>query len=75
MTIDHALCAGCGRCINVCPKDALVATWGQHDKILDEKTAEYTAAVLHGNIAFSIKNPTGSQSKRTEINDMPSANA
>ena len=27
------------------------------------------------NIAFSIKNPTGSQSKRTEINDMPNVNA
>lgn len=54
MTIDHTLCAGCGRCINVCPKDALVATWGQHDKILDEKTAEYTAAVLHGRPHFHV---------------------
>ena len=54
MTIDHNKCTGCGRCISACPKDALAATWGQHDKILDEKTAEYAAAVLNGRPHFHV---------------------
>ncbi|MDD3886576.1 MAG: DUF362 domain-containing protein [Victivallaceae bacterium] len=54
MAIDHDLCVGCGRCISACPKDALQATWDQHDKILDEKTAEYTAAVLDGKLHFHV---------------------
>ena len=54
MTIDRGRCAGCGSCISVCPKDALQATWDQSDRILDEKTAEYAAAVLHGRPHFHI---------------------
>ncbi len=54
MTINHAKCVGCGRCIPVCPKDALQATWDQNDTILDEKTAEYALAVVHGRPCFHI---------------------
>jgi len=54
MTIDHAKCAGCGSCIAVCPRDALQPNWGQRLKMLDEKTAEYAAAVLVGRPNFHI---------------------
>lgn len=54
MSIDYDKCAGCGSCIAVCPKDALYTTWEQGNKILDEKTAEYAAAVLSGRPQFHI---------------------
>ena len=54
ITVDLDLCAGCGRCLTTCAKDALVSTWGQSDRILDEKTAEYAAAVLAGRPHFHI---------------------
>ncbi len=54
MTIDHSRCVGCGRCISACPKDALQATWDQEDTLLDEKTAEYAYAVVHGRPQFHI---------------------
>ena len=54
MEIDHARCAGCGSCISVCPRDALSPRWGQSNRLLDEKTAEYAAAVLQGRPHFHI---------------------
>lgn len=54
MNMDHNKCVGCGRCISACPKDALQATWDQHDTILDEKTAEYAAAVVNGRPQFHV---------------------
>ena len=54
MQIDHARCAGCGSCISVCPRDALSPRWGQSNRLLDEKTAEYAAAVLQGRPHFHI---------------------
>lgn len=54
MSINHELCVGCGSCIALCPKDALQATWDQQDKILDGKTAEYAAAVIHGRPNFHV---------------------
>jgi uncharacterized Fe-S center protein len=53
--IDHSKCVGCGRCIGVCPKDAVNAAW-DGDKKLNYKIAEYTAIKIHfgepGNLAF-----------------------
>lgn len=54
MTIDHTKCAGCGTCISICPKDAIQTIWGQKNRLLDEKTAEYAAAVLNGRPSFHI---------------------
>ena len=54
MTIDHAKCAGCGSCIAVCPRDALASSWNFGSRLLNEKTAEYAAAVLAGRPHFHI---------------------
>ena len=54
MTVDHEKCSGCGSCISVCPAAALQPTWRQADSLLDEKTAEYAAAVLAGRPHFHI---------------------
>ena len=54
MSIDQSACLGCGRCISGCPMDAIHASWGQSENILDEKMAEYAAAVLNGKPNFHI---------------------
>lgn len=54
MTVDHRRCAGCGSCIGLCTQGALQPTWDQENRLLDEKTAEYAAAVLNGKPAFHI---------------------
>jgi len=52
--INHLNCVGCGRCIGVCPTDAVQADWGESNEILNKKIAEYTWAVLKGRPHFHI---------------------
>ena len=53
-TIDHALCVGCGRCIGACNFDAISNNGGNSDRILSEKIAEYTLAVVQNRPHFHI---------------------
>ena len=53
-SIDHDKCVGCGRCIGVCPKDAIVASMDEANDILNYKIAEYTKAVVQDRPCFHI---------------------
>ena len=52
--IDHDKCVGCGRCIGVCPKDAVQPASDESNDILNCKIAEYTKAVVDGRPNFHI---------------------
>ena len=52
--IDHDKCVGCGRCIAVCPKDAVRIDWDETTTNLNCKIAEYTKAVVDGRPCFHI---------------------
>ena len=52
--IDHVKCAGCGRCIGICPADAIKPGFDEANDVLDRKMAEYTWAVIHGKPNFHI---------------------
>ncbi|MFR5701552.1 MAG: DUF362 domain-containing protein [Eubacterium ramulus] len=43
--IDHEKCVGCGRCVGVCPKDAVTPEFSESNDILNCKMAEYTLAI------------------------------
>ena len=45
---------GCGRCIGVCPKDAVQPSWGQKEGLVDKKMVEYAMAVVHNRPHFHI---------------------
>jgi len=53
-SIDHKKCVGCGRCIAACNFDAIVNRNGGSNRILCEKIAEYTLAVVQGRPHFHI---------------------
>jgi uncharacterized Fe-S center protein len=53
-SIDHNICVGCGRCIGVCPFDAISPKYDESNDILNKKIAEYTKAVLDGRPHFHI---------------------
>lgn len=53
-SINYDNCVGCGRCIGVCPKDAVVGGSDHSPEILNCKTAEYAQAVLNGKQNFHI---------------------
>ena len=53
-SIDHEKCAGCGRCIGVCPKDAIEPSFGDSSDMLNYKMAEYSKAVLNDRPHFHI---------------------
>jgi uncharacterized Fe-S center protein len=52
--IDHAKCAGCGRCLGACNQNAIENETGGSCDALNAKMAEYTAAVLNGRPHFHI---------------------
>ena len=47
-------CVGCGRCIAVCPKNAVQINWDETTTNLNRKIAEYTKAVVDGRPCFHI---------------------
>ena len=52
--IDHDKCVGCGRCIGVCPTDAVSCGFDESNIVLNRKIAEYTKAVVDGRPCFHI---------------------
>ena len=52
--IDESECVGCGRCIGVCPKDAVTPANDEAFEILGCKIAEYAKAVCQGKPHFHI---------------------
>ena len=52
--VETDLCVGCGRCIAVCPKDAIHPTFQASVRLLNCKIAEYAKAVLDGRPSYCI---------------------
>ncbi len=44
--INHTVCIGCGECLAVCHFDAVQFSWGEANKILQEKMAEHALGVV-----------------------------
>jgi len=53
-SINHDLCVGCGRCIAACNFDAIENNSGNSNRMLCEKIAEYSLAVLQNRPNFHI---------------------
>lgn len=52
--IDHDKCVGCGRCIGVCPADAVQAAQDEAFDILNRKMSEYAWAVVKDRPGFHV---------------------
>ena len=53
-TIDTNKCVGCARCLAICPKDAIQCMYDEAPAILNNKSAEYSKAVVDGRPCFHI---------------------
>ena len=53
-SINQEKCVGCGRCIGVCPKDAVEPSFGKSNDVMNYKMAEYSKAVLGERPHFHI---------------------
>lgn len=53
-SVDCEDCVGCGRCLAVCPKDAISADFSDSIAMLNYKMAEYTLAVCKDRPCFHI---------------------
>jgi len=51
---ESHMCVGCGRCIGVCPMDAVCTPGDESNDILNRKIAEYSKAVVTGRPHFHI---------------------
>lgn len=52
--INHDICVGCGRCLAVCPKDAISASFDDSIAKLNYRMAEYSLAVCKDRPCFHI---------------------
>lgn len=52
--VDQSLCVGCGRCLAVCPKDAIAASFEDSIAMLNYKMAEYAWAVCKDKPCFHV---------------------
>ncbi|CDC19806.1 uncharacterized Fe-S center protein [Eubacterium sp. CAG:274] len=52
--VEQEYCVGCGRCIGVCLKDAVMAAFDEANDVLNFKIAEYTKAVIQNRPNFHI---------------------
>lgn len=71
--IDGSKCIGCAQCISVCPKKAIKIVWSDNYGLIQERMAEYAAAVLKNtkksffvNFATFITKECDCMSKETE---------
>ena len=54
LLIPQNKCVGCGRCIAICPKNAVQVNFDESTSNLNRKIAEYTKAVVDGRPCFHI---------------------
>ncbi|MGD9992363.1 MAG: DUF362 domain-containing protein [Salinivirgaceae bacterium] len=52
--IDYETCVGCGQCVAICQFDAAQVVWENASALMNEKVAEYTAAILKNKPALHI---------------------
>ena len=52
--VDQSLCVGCGRCLAVCPRDAISASFEDSIAMLNYKMAEYAWAVCKDKPCFHV---------------------
>jgi uncharacterized Fe-S center protein len=52
--INYETCVGCGQCVAVCQFDAAQVVWENASVLMNEKVAEYTAAILKNKPSLHI---------------------
>jgi hypothetical protein len=73
MVLDEGRCVGCGRCIAMCPFDAISAMFDESMDIVDAKIVEYTKALIADkpNFHISLLTDISPQCDCHDNNDMP----